>query len=356
MVPMPSPLKSPAVETPLLEVRNLHTSFFTPNGELEAVKGFNLVLHPREVYGLVGESGSGKSVTALSILQLIEPPGRILQGEILFQGTRLSDLSEQELVALRGGGISMILQQPLASLNPVFTIGTQLAELLEIHQGMDRQRARQRGTSLMEEAGLPEASKLAHSYPHQLSGGQAQRVLIAMALATRPKLLIADEPTSALDVTLQKDILNLMRGLTAELGTTILYITHDLQVIAEIADRVGVMYAGHLVEETGVHELFDSPLHPYTQGLLQSLPQAQDQDTPIQGIPGAPPDPLQLPPACRFAPRCQARIQHDLHICEERTPDLIPKAGKHQVRCWLYQEAPHHQAPLRSGFDHGGQA
>jgi oligopeptide/dipeptide ABC transporter ATP-binding protein len=331
---------------PLLEVHDLKTYFFTEDGVVKAVDGVDLHVRKGEVFGLVGESGCGKTVTALSVLRLIEPPGRIIGGRIVFDGTSLLDLSEAEMVELRGSRISMIFQQPQSSLNPVFTVGDQVAEVLQIHQHMKKAQAWARAVELLALVGIPDADRRAHAYPHEMSGGQAQRVMIAMALALDPRLLIADEPTTALDVTIQAQILDLMRELSRLGSTSVILITHDLGVVAETAQRVAVMYAGRVVEEADVSTLFDHPLHPYTQGLIASIPVLGEVRDHLEVIPGSVPNPIDLPAACRFAPRCQARLEHALRICLEREPDLVPIREGRRVRCWLYQSDSGHVAPF----------
>ena len=331
---------------PLLKVEHLSTYFYTEDGVVKAVDGVDLDVQRGEVFGLVGESGCGKSVTALSILRLIEAPGRIVQGNITFDGQKLDQLPEKQMVDLRGKNISMIFQQPLSSLNPVFTIGTQVAEVFQIHEGMRRSEAWKRAVDLLRIVGIPDPESRAKSYPHELSGGQAQRVMIAMALALDPQLLIADEPTTALDVTIQAQILDLMRAMSRRGNTAVILITHDLGVIAEMAARVAVMYAGHIVEQASVETLFDRPLHPYTQGLIASVPTPGQPKDHLDAIPGTVPDLLNMPPGCRFAARCTARVEHGLEICSEREPDLIEMGPGHQVRCYLYQSHGEHRAPL----------
>jgi oligopeptide/dipeptide ABC transporter ATP-binding protein len=334
--------------TTLLRVERLRTYFFTEDGVVKAVDGVDLDVHTGEVFGLVGESGCGKSVTALSILRLIEAPGRIVEGGITFDGQRLDQLPEKQMVDLRGKNISMIFQQPLSSLNPVFSIGTQVAEVFQIHEGMRRAEAWKHAVELLRIVGIPDPERRAKSYPHELSGGQAQRVMIAMALALDPQLLIADEPTTALDVTIQAQILDLMRAMSRRGHTAVVLITHDLGVIAEMAARVAVMYAGHIVEQATVESLFDQPLHPYTQGLIASVPTPGQPKDQLDAIPGTVPDLLDMPPGCRFAPRCTARVKHNLGICSEQEPDLIELGPGHLVRCFLYQSLGEHRAPLRS--------
>ncbi|HZD56232.1 MAG TPA: ABC transporter ATP-binding protein [Anaerolineales bacterium] len=334
----------------LLEVKNLKTYFFTEDGVVKAVDGVDLAIKPGEVLGLVGESGCGKSVTSLSIMRLIGIPGKIVQGEIYFEGRNLLTLSESEMVDMRGNRISMIFQQPQSSLNPVFKVGDQVAEVLQIHQNMSREESWEKAVDLLRLVGIADPESKANAYPHEMSGGQAQRVMIAMALALNPQLLIADEPTTALDVTIQAQILDLMRGLRTRMGTSVILITHDLGVIAEMADRVAVMYAGRIVEEAGIKTVFDKPLHPYTQGLIASIPVLGKIQERLDVIPGSVPNLIDLPPGCKFAPRCRSRLEYELTICTEVEPDLISILPKHTVRCWLYQsmEEKGHVAPLRA--------
>jgi oligopeptide/dipeptide ABC transporter ATP-binding protein len=336
-------------QKPLLEVKNLKTYFFTEDGVVKAVDGVDFVVQPGEMLGLVGESGCGKSVTAFSILRLIGQPGKIVDGEIFFDGKNLVTLPEEEMIQVRGNRISIIFQQPQSALNPVFKVGDQISEVLNIHQSLGKDLGRQRAVELLRLVGIPEAERRAEAYPHELSGGMAQRVMIAMALACAPELLIADEPTTALDVTIQAQILDLMRGLREKTGTSIILITHDLGVIAEMVERVAVMYAGRIVEQTSVKALFDNPLHPYTQGLIGSIPVLGKIKDRLDVIPGTVPNLVNLPPGCRFAPRCRARIENQLAICTEQEPDLIEANPGHLVRCWLYQDSENHTAPRPMG-------
>lgn len=332
---------------PLLEIRNLKTYFFTEDGVVKAVDGVDIEVYPGEVLGLVGESGCGKSVTSLSVMRLIGQPGKIVDGEILFDGKDLLKFPEVEMMAVRGNRISMIFQQPQTSLNPVFRVGDQIGEVLNIHQDFGKEAARKRAVELLKLVGIPEAERRAEAFPHELSGGMAQRVMIAMALACVPDLLIADEPTTALDVTIQAQILDLMRNMRAQFGTTVILITHDLGVIAEMADRVAVMYAGQIVEQTDVRTLFKEPLHPYTIGLIGSTPVLGRVRDKLDVIPGNVPNLVNLPVGCRFAPRCQARVNHGISVCTEKEPDLIQIAEGHKIRCWLYQDSDQHDAPLK---------
>lgn len=331
----------------LLEVQNLKTYFYTEDGVVKAVDGLDFSIKPGEVLGLVGESGCGKSVTSLSIMRLISVPGKVVDGKIIFDGRDLLKLSESEMTDIRGNRISMIFQQPQSSLNPVFKVGDQVAEVLRIHQRLDKKQAWERAVELLKLVGIPDSENKAHAYPHEMSGGQAQRVMIAMALALNPQLLIADEPTTALDVTIQAQILDLMLGLRSELNTAVILITHDLGVIAEMADNVAVMYAGRIVEQADVNTLFARPLHPYTQGLIESIPILGKVKERLAVIPGSVPNLINLPPGCRFAARCPARLKYELTICTEKEPDLTQVQQGHAARCWLYSDHDGHKAPLR---------
>jgi oligopeptide/dipeptide ABC transporter ATP-binding protein len=321
----------------LLQVRDLRTSFYTHDGIVKAVDGVSFEVRRGEVLGLVGESGCGKSVTSLSILRLVAPPGKIDGGEILFEGRNLLDLNTSEMTQMRGDRISMIFQQPTSSLNPVFKVGDQIAEVLQIHQGLSKKEGRERAIELMAQVGISDPQRRVKAYPHEMSGGMAQRVMIAMALASKPDLLIADEPTTALDVTIQAQILDLMRNLQQEYSAAIILITHDLGVVAEMADRIAVMYAGQIVEEAPTAELFRDPKHPYTQGLIASIPVLGEIKDELEVIPGNVPNLVNLPPGCRFAPRCRVREAKGMTICTERMPDLKPVAIGHTARCWLYE-------------------
>ena len=316
---------------PLLEVRNLKTYFFTEDGVVKAVDGVDFTVGRGEVLGLVGESGCGKSVTSLSIMRLIGIPGKVVEGEIFFEGRNLLQLSEGEMVHMRGNRMSMIFQQPQSSLNPVFKVADQVAEVLQIHQNMGKEESWNKAVELLRLVGIPDPETKAHAFPHEMSGGQAQRVMIAMALALNPQLLIADEPTTALDVTIQAQILDLMRDLRTRMDTAVILITHDLGVIAEMADRVAVMYAGRIVEQTDVRTLFEHPLHPYTQGLMASIPVLGTVKEVLDVIPGSVPNLVNLPPGCQFAPRCRSRMQYQLQICTEVEPDLVAvEPGAHR--------------------------
>jgi oligopeptide/dipeptide ABC transporter ATP-binding protein len=327
----------------------LKTYFYTEDGVVRAVDGVSFEVYPGEVLGLVGESGCGKSVTSLSIMRLISKPGRIDEGQILLDGQDLLKLPEDEMIKVRGNRISMIFQQPQTALNPVFRVGDQLAEVLDVHQDLGKDAGWKRAVALLKMVGVPDPERRAEAYPHELSGGMAQRVMIAMALACVPELLIADEPTTALDVTIQAQILDLMRDLRREMGTSVILITHDLGVVAEMAERVAVMYAGEIVEQTDVNTLFDQPLHPYTQGLIGSIPVLGEIKERLDVIPGSVPNLINLPPGCRFAPRCQARFKYACTICAEVKPELVEVKPGHLVRCWLYQNAEEygHVAPLK---------
>jgi len=333
-------------KTALLEVKNLMTYFYTKDGVVKAVDGVDLQIYPGEVFGLVGESGSGKSVTALSIMRLINSPGRIIQGQVLLDQQDLLKLTKTQMTHVRGNRISMIFQQPQTALNPIYKVGDQIGEVLSIHKDFGRESAWKRAIDLLKMVGIPEPERRVYSYPHELSGGMAQRVMIAMALACAPDLLIADEPTTALDVTIQAQILDLMRGLRNRVGTSVILITHDLGVVAEMAERVAVMYAGRIVEQTDVKSLFTRPLHPYTLGLMDSIPVLGKIKERLNVIPGNVPNLIELPPCCRFAPRCRARQDHSLLQCTELEPDLIETDSGHLIRCWLYQDSPSRAAPL----------
>jgi peptide/nickel transport system ATP-binding protein len=321
----------------LLTIRNLHTYFFTDEGVAKAVDGVDLELREGGTLGVVGESGCGKSVTALSVMRLIpDPPGKITQGEILFGGTNLLDLSEAAMRKIRGRSISMIFQEPMTSLNPVFQIGDQISEVLRLHEGMSRKEAWDRSVEMLKLVGIPSPERRVQEYPHQLSGGMRQRAMIAMALACSPKLMIADEPTTALDVTIQAQILELMNRLQKDKGMSVILITHNLGVIAETAQKVAVMYAGRIVEYTEVKPIFGNPMHPYTQGLLKSIPRL-DQDharkARLEAIPGLVPSLLELPPGCKFSNRCKYVFEK----CGEE-PQLIEAESGHMVRCWLHEK------------------
>ncbi|MGB2955538.1 MAG: ABC transporter ATP-binding protein [Anaerolineales bacterium] len=334
----------------LLEIKGLKTYFYTEDGVVKAVDGVDFNVKKGEILGLVGESGCGKSVTALSIMQLIGKPGKIIEGEINFGDLNLRELSVEDIQDIRGNKISMIFQQPQSSLNPVINIGDQLAEVFEIHTDLEKEEIWDKSVELLRVVGIPDPEQKAYAYPHEVSGGQAQRVMIAMALAMRPALLIADEPTTALDVTIQAQILDLIRDLRNQMHTAVILITHDLGVVAEIADWVAVMYAGQIMEQAGVAPLFEKPLHPYTRGLIKSIPILGETKHRLEVIDGVVPNLVDLPPGCNFAPRCRARIRHDLKICEERKPPLDLVLPNHSVRCWLFHDSEGHKAPLTDTY------
>ena len=330
---------------PLLQIKALKTYFYTEDGVVRAVDGVDFEVYPGEIVGLVGESGCGKSVTSFSVMRLVDSPGEIVEGEIIFDDTNLLELPESEMIHMRGNRISMIFQQPQTALNPVFKVGDQIGEVLNVHQDFGKEAAYDRAIELLKMVGIPDAERRVEAYPHELSGGMAQRVMIAMGLACLPELLIADEPTTALDVTIQAQILDLMRNMRENTGTAIILITHDLGVVAEMCERVAVMYAGEIVEQTDVSTLFDQPLHPYTEGLIGSIPILGKLKDRLEVIPGSVPNLVNLPPGCRFAPRCKAVMD----ICIEKKPDLIDFKAGHKVRCWLYQDTEGHKAPKASG-------
>ncbi len=322
----------------LLDIRGLKTHFDTRQGVVKAVDAVDLHLDRGEVLGLVGESGCGKSVTSLSVMGLIAHPGKIVAGEILFGGRNLVEMKQSEVRELRGENMSMIFQQPTSALNPVYRAGTQIREVFELHRKWSKDVEKEKVVEMLVKVGIPDPATRALSYPHELSGGMAQRVMIAMALACEPELLIADEPTTALDVTIQAQILDLIRELQASSNTAVLLITHDLGIVAEMAHRVAVMYAGEIVEEADVRTIFRDPLHPYTQGLVGSIPVLGALKPMLDTIPGLVPSLIDLPPGCRFAARCVPRLQHGLEICTRQKPDLLETAPGHEVRCWLYEE------------------
>ena len=323
----------------LLEVNNLRTHFPTRSGLVRAVDGVNFYLDRGELLGLVGESGCGKSMTALSVMRLIAPPGKIVEGEIFFDGKDLLKLSDAEMRQMRGDDIAMIFQDPMTSLNPVFTVGEQIAEALRLHRKLSKKEAKRAAIEAMREVAIPDPARRIDDYPHQLSGGMRQRVMIAMALACNPKLLIADEPTTALDVTIQAQILELLDDLRKQRELAVLLITHDLGVVAEVADRVAVMYTGRIVEESPVDELFARPKHPYTEGLLRSVPKLTSEHVArkerLETIEGTVPRPTDLPPGCHFAPRCSHRMPR----CTEEEIPLYQLENNVQVRCVLYDLA-----------------
>ena len=321
----------------LLSVKNLKTYFRTEAGEAKAVDGVSFDIDRGETLGLVGESGCGKSVTSLSVMRLVpEPPGKTVGGEIRYRGQDLVQISDDDMRKVRGNDIAMIFQEPMTSLNPVFTCGYQIDEAVILHQGLNPTQAREKTVEMLKLVGIPDPEQRANEYPHQLSGGMRQRVMIAMALSCNPDVLIADEPTTALDVTIQAQILELLEKLQTELGMAVLMITHDLGVIAEVADRVAVMYAGKVVEMSEVNRIFKTPRHPYTIGLLESIPKLNEQKETLSVIPGTVPEATRFPVGCRFAPRCS---QAD-DVCLREEPPLLAieedeVAGTHQVACWF---------------------
>jgi oligopeptide/dipeptide ABC transporter ATP-binding protein len=315
----------------LLEVRNLKTHFYTEDGVVPAVDGVSFSLNRGETIGIVGESGSGKSVTSLSVMRLVPyPPGKITGGEIIFEGENLLDKTDEEMRRIRGNEISMIFQEPMTSLNPVFTVGDQIMEAIILHQNVGQRQARDKAIEMLQLVGIPSPERRIDDYPHQMSGGMRQRVMIAMALSCNPKLLIADEPTTALDVTIQAQILDLMMDIKKEFGTSIMLITHDLGVIAETVDKVVVMYAGKIVESADVISIFKKPAHPYTEGLIGSIPKVNEDCERLSTIEGAVPNPFDMPAGCRFHPRCG----YAKNICREQEPHLIDLDCDHQVSCW----------------------
>lgn len=320
---------------PLLDVKGLKTYFYTEDGVVQAVNGVDFAIRPGEVMGLVGESGSGKSVTSLSIMRLLGGSGKIVEGAVIFDGTDLTQIPEHEMLTLRGNKISMIFQQPTSCLNPVFRIGDQIAESIMVHQKMDRHEAMRQVIDLLRKVGISDPERRVRAFPHEISGGQAQRVMIAMALSCLPKLLIADEPTTALDVTIQAQILDLMRKLRTDTETAILLITHDMGVVAEMCDSVAVMYAGQIVEYTDVVTIFDKPLHPYTEGLLAAIPVLGIVQDNLAVIPGSVPDLINLPPGCKFAPRCP----YVKDICTQQEPELVQIESGHSARCHMRHPA-----------------
>jgi oligopeptide/dipeptide ABC transporter ATP-binding protein len=324
-------------ETPLLQVTDLRTYFFTRAGTVKAVDGVSLTVRRGEVRGIVGESGCGKSMTAMSILQLVDKPGRIVSGEVLFKGENLLEKSRREMTAVRGKQIAVIFQEPKSSLNPVLKVGNQLLEVLRVHQDVGRPPQEEEAVDMLKDVGIPDPQQRIENYPHEMSGGMAQRVMIAMGMACTPDLLIADEPTTALDVTIQAQVLDLIRQLRDERQMTVILITHNMGIVAEMADIVTVMYAGASVEEAPTVRLFEEPLHPYTQGLIASIPVMGHRKERLDVIPGNVPSLIDMPPGCRFAPRCKARIEHGLTKCEQEEPGMIEAEPGHSVRCWLYE-------------------
>jgi len=322
---------------PLIKLKELKTRFHTEDGTVNAVNGISYSMDAGEVLGVVGESGCGKSVHALSIMRLIQiPPGEIESGEVWFNGRDLLQLSDAEIRQVRGRDIAMVFQDPMTSLNPVYTVGFQIVEALQLHKGMDKPKARDRAAELLDLVGIPEARQRLDNYPHQFSGGMRQRAMIAMALSCEPKLLIADEPTTALDVTIQAQIIDLVTRLKEEFGMAVMWITHDLGIVAEIAHKINVMYAGYIVERGAVHDIYKRTRHPYTIGLLGSLPRLDEAPgTQLVSIPGLPPDLISLPKGCPFAARCTYRVEQ----CMEEMPRLEVADGiEHTVACWRWEE------------------
>ncbi|MHA6251800.1 ABC transporter ATP-binding protein [Oceanobacillus sp. CAU 1775] len=319
----------------ILELKELSTHFFTDSGEIPAVDKVSFKVHKGEVVGIVGESGSGKSVTSLSVMQLVpSPPGRIVGGEVNFKGQDIAHASEKKMKQIRGNEISMIFQEPMTSLNPLFTIGNQMREAIRIHQKVSKKFATQKAIEMLKMVGIPRAEAIVNEYPHQLSGGMRQRVMIAMAMSSDPELLIADEPTTALDVTIQAQILDLMKNLNKEEDTSILLITHDLGVVADICDRVVVMYSGQVVEQGTKREILKDPQHPYTQGLIKSLPKIHGRDEKLYSIPGTVARPKVGQVGCRFAPRCEFAFDR----CFNENPELYKLENGRESRCFLHAE------------------
>lgn len=317
----------------ILEVKNLKTKFKTDKGIVAVVDGVDFSIKPGETLGVVGESGCGKSVTSLSVMRLL-PSNASNEGSITFQGRELISLPEKQMQQVRGNDIAMIFQEPMTSLNPLHTVGKQIEEAIILHMNISKQEAKVRAIMMLKAVGMPRAEEIYGEHPHQLSGGMRQRVMIAMAMACDPKLIIADEPTTALDVTIQAQILDLMRDLKEKTGTSIMLITHDLGVVAEMCDRVIVMYAGQVVEETDVDTLFENPKHPYTIGLMDSIPSFEDEKEYLNTIPGSVPLPYEMPKGCRFAPRCSWAKE----ICHQQAPKLVEIESQHKCRCWLVTE------------------
>ena len=317
----------------LVEFKDVHTYFYTEAGTVKAVNGVSYKIKEGETVCVVGESGCGKSVTALSLMRLIAAPqGEIVKGNISFDGKDITSLSEEEMMSIRGNDISMIFQEPMTSLNPVFTVGNQIMESIMLHQKLDKKQARDKAIEMVKLVGIPRAEAIVDSYPHELSGGMRQRIMIAMALSCNPKLLIADEPTTALDVTIQAQILDLMRDIKQKTQTSIMLITHDLGVVAEMADYVVVMYAGKVIEEGPVNDIFKNPLHPYTRGLLKSKPVINQEADRLYSIPGQVPNPIGMKDSCYFHERCD----HCMEICKNQIPTIKNYDEQHKISCFLY--------------------
>ena len=322
----------------LLDIKGLKTHFDTRDGVVKAVDEVSFTIRRGEVLGLVGESGCGKSVTSQSIMGLIPHPGEVVSGQILFDGNDITQMTPDDVRKLRGEHISMIFQQPGSALNPVQRADVQIKEVYKLHRDWSKDVEQEKAIDMLTQVGIPDPESRAKAYPHELSGGMGQRVMIAMALACEPELLIADEPTTALDVTIQAQILDLIREMQQSLHTAVLLITHDLGVVAEMADRVAVMYAGEIVEQTDVRTIFKEPKHPYTRGLIGSIPVLGGLVDELDTIPGVVPSLINLPPGCRFAARCRARVENQLEICVQEEPQLMEVTPGHEVRCWLYTE------------------
>ena len=319
----------------LVDIKNERLSFFTPAGEVKALNDVSIHLKEGEVLGIVGESGSGKSVTAYSLMGLTAHPGKLIGGTLQFNGHEIEDMGEKEMRKIRGKEISIIFQDPMTSLNPVYSIGNQIMEVIRLHTDKDKKQAYERAKELLELVGINEPEKRLKQYPHELSGGMRQRVMIAMALACQPQILIADEPTTALDVTIQAQILDLIRGLNEQMNTSVLFITHDLGVVSELCDTVIVMYTGRIVEKAPVRELFNDPKHPYTVGLMSAIPRITKDRPPLETIEGVVPNPTERISGCSFWPRCL----HATEQCKQGEPPVVQLSEERQVRCWLYADA-----------------
>jgi oligopeptide/dipeptide ABC transporter ATP-binding protein len=327
----------------ILEVKNLQTYFFSDDRVVRAVDGVDFKVKRGQTLGIVGESGCGKSITSLSMMRLVpSPPGKIVGGEINFKGENILNKTEEEMRKIRGNEISMIFQEPMTSLNPVYSVGEQIAEAVRIHQNLGKKDAWDKAVEMLKLVGIPSPEKRAKQEPYELSGGMRQRVMIAMSLACNPTLLIADEPTTALDVTIQAQILNLLKKLQEDFGSAVIMITHDLGVVSETCDMVAVMYAGKVVEYTDVDSLFENPKHPYTEGLLRSIPRIDDDQDELQAIKGSVPSPFDLPEGCRFAPRCP----YATDVCHQKLPELKNLEDEKQVRCWIYTDEWNGEKPV----------